>query len=84
MEDWYQGGGRACRWGRGSWQLERRVACEMRMEMRGWLTLRTRNEAWVTFNGGEGLDEDRKERRHTVEDGEGEICKWGRRYKCEF
>jgi hypothetical protein len=58
----------------------------MRMEMRGWLTLRTRNEAWerVAFDGGEGLDENRKERRHIMADGKGEICKWGRWYKCEF
>ena len=54
--------------------------------MRGWLTPRTRNEAWrrVNFDCGEGLDEDRKERRHIMEGGEGEICKWERWYKYEF
>lgn len=41
------------------------------MGMRGWLTPRIRNEAWrpLTFDGGEGLDESRKERKHIMEEG---------------
>lgn len=43
------------------------------MGTRGSLTLRIWNGAWrqVTFGDGEGLDEDRKERKHIIEEGEG-------------
>jgi len=41
--------------------------------MRGWLTLKIRNKAWrlLTVGGGEGLDGDRKERKHTMGEGKG-------------
>lgn len=56
------------------------------MEMRGWLTVGIRNEAWrrLTVGGGEGLDEGRKERRHTMGEGEGKDGTWESWYKYEF
>ena len=59
--------------GREGWPPEKRAGCEMRMGMRGRLTLRIRNEAWGRFDGGEGLEEDGKERKHITREGRGKM-----------